>query len=90
MNKERSKAIVRLVVQIIVTVNMILTMAGKNPLPFDETIFTEWLTALLLGASTIWIWWKNNNVTKNAQYAQESLNALKTDFVDDGEIEEEI
>ena len=91
MNKEASMAIARLAVMVvlvaIMAVNMALTAAGKNPLPFDESAFTEWLAYALAGLSAVWAWWKNNNVTGEARQAQETLEVLKTDFKDDGEQE---
>lgn len=87
MNKEASMAIARLAVMVVLVVNMTLTAAGKNPLPFDESAFTEWLAYALAGLSAVWAWWKNNNVTGEARQAQETLEVLKTDFKDDGEQE---
>lgn len=84
---EKSKAIIRLVVQAVLLFNMALTLAGKNPLTVDESALTDWLTTAVTGISSIWIWWKNNNVTKAAEYAQQSLNELKKTHVDDGEAE---
>ena len=83
---EKTTAIIRLIVQVVLVANMALTLAGKNPIPLDETALTEWLTVAATGISSIWIWWKNNNVTKSAQYAQQSLNELKKPHIDDGEI----
>ena len=78
-------------------VNMGLTVAGKNPIPFDEAQLTEWLTVAATGLSVIWSWWKNNNVTAAAQEAQVQLQAIKQDgdgsdgavfgTVDDSEVE---
>lgn len=82
----RTTAIIRILVQAILLVNMGLTLAGKNPIPLDESALTEWLTVAATGVSSIWVWWKNNNVTKASQYAQESLNELKKKHVDDGEV----
>ena len=31
------------------------------------------------GLSTLWSWWKNNNITKKAQEAQNTLQGLKED-----------
>lgn len=92
MKNQKAQAIIRLIVQTIVLINMGLTIAGKNPIPFDETAVTEWLTIVASAASSIWIWWKNNNVTKQAQEAQDILKGLKedgdgSDFAVDGEIE---
>ena len=83
---EKTKAIIRLIVQAVLLFNMALTLAGKNPLAVDESALTDWLTTTVTAASSIWIWWKNNNVTKHAQYAQQSLNELKKIHIDDGEI----
>ena len=83
---EKTKAIIRLVVQAVLLFNMALTLTGKNPLAVDESALTDWLTTTVTAISSIWIWWKNNNVTKHAQYAQQSLNELKKVHFDDGEI----
>ena len=83
---EKSKAIIRLIVQAVLLFNMALTLAGKNPLTVDESALTDWLTTAVTGISSIWIWWKNNNVTKHAQYAQQSLNEMKKTHVDNSEI----
>lgn len=80
-----SKAIIRLVVAGVLLLNSILTAKGINPIPFDENVFTEVATQIAAGLSCVWVWWKNNNVTKNAQYAQESLQALKETQIDDEE-----
>ena len=86
----KTTAIIRLIVQVVLVANMALTLAGKNQIPLDETALTEWLTIAATGVSSIWVWWKNNNVTKSAQYAQESLKELKKIHIDDGEVETDI
>lgn len=90
MNKESSKAIIRLIVAAILLINSILTAKGINPIPFDENAFTDIATQVFAGLGCIWVWWKNNNVTKSAQYAQESLKELKKTHIDDGEVETDI
>lgn len=80
-----SMAIARLAVMAVLVLNMVLTAAGRNPVPFDETAATEWLAYALAGLSAFWAWWKDNNVTKPAQEAHKVLEVLKTDFRDDGE-----
>lgn len=74
---EKVKAIIRLIVMAVLMVNMGLTVAGKNPIPLDENALTEWLTVAAAGISAVYSWWKNNNVTKQAQQAQAVLNELK-------------
>ena len=78
---EKTKAIIRLVVQAVLLFNMALAV--------DESALADWLTTTVTAISSIWIWWKNNNVTKAAEYAQQSLNELKKTHVDDGEIGEQ-
>lgn len=85
--KEKTKAIIRLIVQMILLFNMGLTLAGKNPLDIDETALTDWLTTAFTVASSVWVWWKNNNMTEAAAYAQKSLEVLKSNPTDDGEEE---
>lgn len=83
---EKIKAIIRLIVMAVLMVNMGLTVAGKNPIPLDETALTEWLTVAAAGISAVYSWWKNNNVTKQAQQAQEVLNELKAGKSEESEV----
>lgn len=87
MKSEKTKAIVRLIVMAGLMLNMVLTLVGKNPIPFDEAALTEWLTVAAAGLSTLWSWWKNNNITIAAAEAQKTLAVLKTEFTEDGEVE---
>lgn len=82
---EKVKAIIRLIVMAVLMVNMGLTVAGENPIPLDETDLTEWLTVAVAGISAVYSWWKNNNVTKQAQQAQAVLNELKTGKTEESE-----
>ena len=79
MKNETVRAVIRLIVTAMLMVNMCLTLVGKNPIPFDEAQFTEFLTMCAAGLSTLWIWWKNNNVTSKAQEAQDYKKALEED-----------
>ena len=72
----RVKAIIRLIVMIVLTVNAGLTLAGINPIPFDESAFTEVATQVAAGISIVWSWWKNAIITEAAQYAQSILKAV--------------
>jgi len=69
-------AIIRIAVLVITTVNAVLTASGKNPIPFDENAFTECLAYIINGVCAVWAWWKNNNITANAQHAQKVLDRL--------------
>ena len=86
MTNEKTKAIIRLIVMAVLMVNMGLTVAGKNPIPLDENALTEWLTVAAAGISAVYSWWKNNNVTKQAQQAQAVLNELKAGKSEESEV----
>lgn len=73
---EKKGAFIRIAVLAITTVNAVLTASGKNPIPFDESAFSECCAYIINGACAVWAWWKNNNVTQNAQHAQKYLDRL--------------
>lgn len=72
--EERLMAGIRLLVPIIMYG---LTFAGV-------TLDADLVYCALLGvagiASTVWAWWKNNNVTEAAQTAQQFLDAIKAGY----------
>ena len=71
------QAIVRLVVLVILLVNQTLIVMGWSPLPYTEDQIYEAVSSVATVAVAIWTWYKNNNVTKEAQQAQEYLDKLK-------------
>jgi len=77
MNEERVMAIIRIVALFVTAFNAILTATGKNPIPFDENLVGEVVSYILAGIAAIWAWWKNNNITTEAQIAQKKLVELK-------------
>lgn len=72
------QAIVRLVVLVILLVNQSLIVMGWTPFPFSEEQIYEGVSSVALVITAIYTWWKNNNVTKEAQEAQDYLNELKS------------
>ena len=96
MSNTKIKSIVRLIVMFVLIINSGLAMAGKTPLPIDESTFADNLyTVLSIVASFVsgfWSWWKDAPMTKNALKANEYFKALKedgdgSDFAVDGELE---
>ena len=77
MKKIPVNTMIRTIVTMLTMLNMILTMIGKNPIPFAEEELYTTLSSLAAGAATIWSWWKNNSFTKNALAADEYLKELK-------------
>lgn len=58
------KALARLIATVVLTVNMFLTAKGINPIPFDESLFTEVLTYIADGVMIFWTWYKDAPMTK--------------------------
>ena len=71
------EAVVRTIVLVVTLLNQVLTMLGKNPLPFAEDELYSMLTAAATVAATLWAWWKNNSFTSAAIQADEYLAELK-------------
>ncbi len=82
MKKVSTETIIRAIVLFVTMVNTILTMSGKNPLPFAEDELYTWLTAAATVAATLWAWWKNNSFTSKAIEADEYLAELKSKDTD--------
>lgn len=74
-----TETIIRAIVLAVTLVNTILTMLGKNPLPFAEDELYTWLTAAATVAATLWAWWKNNSFTNAAIEADAYMAELKAD-----------
>ena len=72
--------IARTIILVIALVNTVLTMSGKNPLPFaDDDIYTAVSIIATLAASA-WAWWKNNSFTYAAFKGDEVKDAIKEQF----------
>ena len=79
MNTVKKDSIIRTIVLIVALINQALTLAGKNPLPFEDDEIVNVLSyAFTLGAS-LRAWWKNNSCTKNAIKADEMLAQLNAE-----------
>ncbi|MBS7390206.1 MAG: phage holin [Oscillospiraceae bacterium] len=77
MKNVKIGTIVRLIVMILSMVNMLLTVNGKNPLPWSEDEMYMGLSQVAAILTTVWTWWKNNSFTKEAIKADEYLEDLR-------------
>lgn len=77
MNKEVRNLIIRTGVTVVLWANMVLTHKGLSPLPIDESGATELISDALAAISTIWVWWKDNDVTKKARAKKEVIATLE-------------
>lgn len=71
------ETIIRTIVLAVTLINQVLTMLGKNPLPFAEDELYTLLTTAATVAATLWAWWKNNSFTSEAISADEYLARIK-------------
>lgn len=73
------ETIIRTIVLAVTLVNQVLTMFGKNPLPFAEDELYTLLSTAATVAATLWAWWKNNSFTVAAIEADEYLAGIKAE-----------
>lgn len=77
MDKQRIAAFARLVVPFYALVNAFLLSMGYNPMPFSDEDVTAALNTVIGAAGTLYVWWKNSNVTREAQEAQLIYDQVK-------------
>ena len=77
--QEKAKAFTNILIALALLVNAVLTAAGKSPLPINENDIAVTVAALAAGLDTVYVWWKNQNVTIEAQTAQKLADELKAD-----------
>lgn len=77
MKKVSAETIIRTIVLLVTLINSVLTMSGKNPLPFAEDELYTALSCIATIGATLWAWWKNNSFTEAAIKADEYLKDLK-------------
>ncbi|WJD66287.1 phage holin [Staphylococcus epidermidis] len=66
-------SIVRTIVFILAWVNQFLATKHISPIPVDEVT----ISSIITGAVSLWTWWKNNSLSKEARQADEHLKYLK-------------
>ena len=71
------ETVVRTIVLVVTLLNQVLTMLGKNPLPFAEDELYSMLTAAATVAATLRAWRKNNSFTSAAIQAVEYMKEIK-------------
>lgn len=77
MDNQRISAFIRLAVLLYAVTNATLLAFNINPLPFTDEEVSAAITAVLAFGSSVLAWWKNNNVTREAQKAQAALDRMK-------------
>lgn len=70
MDNQRLAAFARLIVPFYALVNAFLLSMGYNPMPFSDEEVTAAVNTVIGAVGTLYVWWKNNNITREAQEAQ--------------------
>jgi len=73
MNMERIKAIATIIVTAAVNIANVMGYA------MDADTWLNAVLSVLSAISIVWSWWKNQNITDEAQQAQLVLNQLKNE-----------
>ena len=64
--KIKKGTIIRTVCLMVALLNQVLTVSGKNPLPFSEEEVYEGVSVTITVVTALVAWWKNNSFTKEA------------------------
>ncbi|AUZ30288.1 phage holin [Bacillus licheniformis] len=59
--------VARFVLLALALVNQALTMTGHSPIPVDEEGVQQFISLAFMGVTSLWAYWKNNDVTKKAR-----------------------
>lgn len=72
-----TQLIARLVISILVCINMVASMAGWNPIKYDEN--SIYITVSTIATIITWAYgfWKNNNFTAAAKEGQKVVDEIK-------------
>ena len=74
----KASSIVRTLLTIVVIINYILSILGKNPLPITENQITTIVFSIFTIVIIIIGFWKNNAFTSQAQIGQDVIDKLKS------------
>lgn len=72
------ETLIRTLVLAVAMINQVLTVFGKNPLPFSNEAVYEALSLVFTAGASLWAWWKNNSFTASAVEADHYLKAVRT------------
>ena len=69
--------IIRTVVLVYALINNVLVMSGINALPFESEQVEIAVSSVFTVLATLWAWWKNNDVSKEAKQASDYMRSIK-------------
>lgn len=69
--------LIRTVVLFVALLNQVLTVSGKNPLPFSSEETEQGVSMLFTMISALTAWWKNNSFTHAALEGDRVMKSIK-------------
>ena len=70
--------VIRTIILLVALANQFLVSFGLSPFPFSAEQIEVGLSWAFTVLATLWTWWKNNSITKEARQADEYMHELKT------------
>ena len=74
---EKTKALITLVILILTMINQALQLAGYSTIPFAPEKVEQFLSMLATAIVSVYAWWKNQNISPEAQKMQKALEDKK-------------
>ena len=78
MDNISKDTIIRTIVLVVALINQILTTLNINPLPFSNEETYSIVSTIVMAIASIWAWWKNNSITKNAIKANNAVSNIES------------
>ena len=88
MKNVSKETLIRTGILFVTLINSVLSMLGKNPLPFSDSEIYQAISAVCTVAATVWAWWKNNSFTQKALEGDAVIAAMK-EYDEQGASEDE-
>lgn len=77
LTAERAKAVILLAVQLYSLIQTGLSLAGISQLPFTSDEVSTAITGVIALVTSVWSWWRNNNVTEAAYTGSQLTKSIK-------------
>lgn len=62
--------IIRTIILVLAWLNQFLVLKGHGPIPFDDAQIEVGVSTFVTFVMSMWTWWKNNAITRNARKAE--------------------
>lgn len=81
------ETLITTIILVLALTNQVLQMFGISPIPIEDEQVQSIISILFTIASSLWAWWHNNSITKEAQAGDIIKDALKEGIIDFPDLE---